>query len=77
MEPFYEGRAVVRTREKFGVIDKTGEFVIAPFYDEIIYNRNKSLFYGRLQDQWCTLSYTGKPLTAFVKSQFTAVPEEA
>ncbi len=77
VESFYEGRAVVRTREKFGVIDKTGEFVIAPFYDEIIYNRNKSLFYGRLQDQWCTLSYTGKPLTAFVKSQFTAVPEEA
>lgn len=76
-EPFYEGRAVVQTKSGYGVIDKTGEIIVSPYYDDILYDRKRSLFHVRLRDRWCTLNYTGKPLTAFGPVPPDPVGEEA
>ena len=70
-EDFAENRAVVETREGFGVIDRTGREMIPSVYDMIAYHLAESRFEVRLGATTADFDYTGRQLT-----EFTGTPNE-
>lgn len=56
---FYEERAVVEVRHKVGVINTEGEFIIEPIFDEVVYDRENSLFWAKSQHEKRVFNYNG------------------
>lgn len=58
-EDFREGRAVVRCPSGFGAIDKEGDFVLEPLYDELKWVPMSCTFHARKGDTEFLFDYDG------------------
>lgn len=66
-DDFREGRAVVETPDGVGVIDKRGEIVVAPVWDNIRYDVSRGEFYASLGEECTTIGYDGRVLRSCTK----------
>lgn len=61
-DDFREGRAEVECKSGFGVIDKQGEFVVNPCFEQIEWDDMETTIRGRLSDQEMLFGYNGEVL---------------
>ncbi|MBO5685095.1 MAG: WG repeat-containing protein [Alistipes sp.] len=64
-----ENRAVVCTEAGWGVIDRTGRWVIAPCYERIDYEQARSLFLLHRGNQIAVCNYLGELTTEFAPTE--------
>lgn len=64
-----ENRAVVCTEAGWGVIDRTGRWVIAPRYERIDYEQARSLFLLHRGNQIAVCNYLGELTTEFTPTE--------
>lgn len=62
-DDFRESRAVVETRNGYGVINLWGEEVIPTQYQDLSYNEDTGISCAKRNDMWQYISYSGEPLT--------------
>lgn len=63
--PFFEQRAVIRTKSGMGVISTTGKYILEPMFQDIHYNTKYSQFHVRLGDEWAIRGYNGERVTEY------------
>lgn len=63
---FREGRAEVQTAEGMGLIDREGNYVIAPEYEIVAYVAAESIVKVRQNGRWALFDYLGRRITPFV-----------
>lgn len=61
-EEFREGRAEVEVKGRFGLIDKSGRFVVPALYEYIEYHDDCGISLVRSQGEWSAFDYEGHPL---------------
>ncbi len=62
---FHEGRAEVETETGMGLIDKEGNYIIAPKYDIVDYSVECGLSRVRKDNEWALFNYMGVQILPF------------
>jgi hypothetical protein len=71
-KPFAEGLAVVKEGGKYGVIDKTGTFVVMPTFDDSLERFEEGRLGLKLQKRWQFIDHAGR--VAIAKSFLNVLP---
>ena len=68
---FCEGRAEVEIDEKMGLIDKSGQYIIAPEYELLDYDHISGQSRAKRGDEWHIFDYSGKLIEVIAAEDMT------